>query len=118
MPTYDIKFNINSKYPVVIYSISYENPIQDMFEISEKLCEIWHNSCDVLFDLLLSNGDEFNRFAIAHFNGKVIEYDTIRVAQNFDNIDVKSINEYYKNNIAVLNNGILTASQKIKIIKN
>lgn len=118
MPTFDIKYNVCAKYPVVIYSVSYLNPMQDLTEISSELCEKINNECEVLFDMLLTNGEEFNRFAIAKFNGKQIIYDSIRIVDVSDNRELSMINTYYKHNASILNKGVLTSSQKYKYVKN
>lgn len=117
MSTFDIKYDICSKYPVVIYSVSYLNPIQDLTEISSELCKNISNACEVLFDMLLTNGEEFNRFATAKFDGKQIVYDSISVVNVFDSSELSIINSYYKQHTHILNKGVLTSGQKYKYVK-
>lgn len=99
------------------YSVSYLNPIQDLSEISGELCKNINNACEVLFDMLLTNGEEFNRFAIAKFDGKQIVYDSISVVNVSDSGELSTINSYYKQHKHTLNKGVLTASQKYKYVK-
>lgn len=117
MPTFDIKYNMCAKYPVVIYSVSYLNPIQDLAEISNELCKKLNNACEVLFDMLLTNGEEFNRFAIAKFDGNQIIYDSISVVNVSDSGELSTINAYYRQHIQTLNRGVLSPSQKRKYVK-
>lgn len=115
--TFDIKYNVNKTYPIVIYSVPYINPLENIDDISSALSKCNVKPCNVLFDLLLSNGDEFNRFASGYFDGTKINYNSLEII-NLNNCDIiKSINSYYKDNISCLNNGVLTSSQKLKFAK-
>lgn len=118
MSIYDIKVNTNKKYPIIIYSVSYINPISELDNISKDLRNRIHKECDVLFDLLLTNGEEFNRFAIGHFDGYNINFASINTVKIINNKDLGFINNYYKQNIKILNKGVLTASEKLKYINS
>ena len=75
------------------------------------------NAGFVLFDLLLSNGDSFNRFAEAYFDGYEIKRDMICVVSLNDTKQLKYINSHYKERTVELNNSVLTPSEKYKYSK-
>ena len=77
--TYEIKQIKSTFFSTVVYAISFENPLQELSSISRELTSIIHKPCNVLFDLLLSNGDEFNRFVLGKFDGTNIDYDSLRI---------------------------------------
>ena len=115
--TYEIKRIKNADFSAIIYSISYENPLQDMDSISHELLFNFHAPCDVLFDLLLSNGEEFNRFALGHFDGKKLNYESLRTIEIEDLNLIKQINSYYSGKFAYLKNSVLSLHQIIKYAK-
>lgn len=117
MATYSIVYKKERKYKAVIYSNSYLNPIQDIKKISLDLCCHINTEGILLFDLLLSNGENFNRFAEAYFNGKEIIVDTIRTIEMYDNKFLDEINSFYKGNYKLLNESVLTASERFKYAK-
>lgn len=114
--TFEIRYDSSQHYPVVVYSTSYLNPLQNVDDISMELHEKRNVPCDVLFDLLLSNGEEFNRFVLGHFDGQNIDYNSLKVI-NLSNEVVNIINKYYGKRLNNLNNSVLTSSQKIKYAK-
>ena len=117
MNSYQIILKQSSKYQAVIYSISYNNPIQDIREISEYIRKQTNIAGYVLFDLLLSNGENFNRFAEGYFDGYEIKYNSLKVVEVHDANTLQDINSYYKKNRQILNNGILSPSEKYKYAK-
>ena len=117
MNSYQIILKQSSKYQAVIYSISYNNPIQDIREISEYIRKQTNIAGYVLFDLLLSNGENFNRFAEGYFDGYEIKYNSLKVVEVHDANTLQDINSYYKKNRQVLNNGIPSPSEKYKYAK-
>lgn len=118
MNSYQIILKRSSKYQAVIYAVSYNNPIQDIHEISEYIRKQTNIAGYVLFDLLLSNGENFNRFAEGYFDGYEIKYSSIKVIELDDAKILQDVNSYYKKNRQVLNNGILSPSEKFKYAKN
>lgn len=64
---------------VIIYATSYFNPLSDLEQLSKELNRNIDVSCNLLFDLLLSNGDSYNRFVTCKFDGRKIIRDSIDV---------------------------------------
>lgn len=118
MTSYSIVYRENKKYAVVIYSNSYINPIQDLKEISMEIRKHINTECPVLFDMLLSNGENFNRFAEAFFDGTEILFESIQVVEMNDLIFLNEINTFYKRNMKALNNSVLSPSERFKYAKN
>lgn len=115
--TYEIKRVKNVGFSAIVYSISYENPLQDINSISHDLFSDFQASCDVLFDLLLSNGEEFNRFILGHFDGKNLNYESLKIINISDQNMLKKINSYYSGKFAYLKNSVLNSSQILKYAK-
>ena len=107
--TYEIKQIKSTFFSTVVYAISFENPLQELSSISRELTSIIHKPCNVLFDLLLSNGDEFNRFVLGKFDGTNIDYDNATL--------VRTINSYYHGKYDYLNNSVLSMRQKTLFAK-
>ena len=59
---YSIEYHKHNKYLAVIYSSSYINPFDSIKEINNDMKRNSSKEGFVLFDLLLSNGNNFNRF--------------------------------------------------------
>lgn len=82
----------------IAYATSYLNPLSDMMEVSREISSIISSPCELLFDLLLANGDSFNRYAICKFDGKNILRESIDIIEE-DQIDDTSKHrmvEYYR----------------------
>lgn len=83
---------------VIIYATSYFNPLGNLEQLSEELAASIKESCDILFDLLLSNGDSYNRFVTCKFDGGNIMRDSIDIISE-DCIEPtykKIISNYYR----------------------
>lgn len=117
MINYNVVFEECEKYSAIIYSLSYDNPIHDIQIISEELNKTISKSCYILFDLLLSNGENFNRFVEGYFDGAKISFDSLSVIDLPTETNLSRINSFYRKNPSVLNNGVLTNSQKLKYIR-
>lgn len=117
MTSYKIVYQNYDKYSAVIYAVSYNNPIDDIIEISKDIKNKLNNSCFLLFDMLLCNGDNFNRFAECYFNGNEICFDSLNIINLNKDSHLEQINKYYKNNIKQLNNSVLSSSEKFKYAK-
>lgn len=114
---YYIDYHKCNKYSAIVYSASYVNPFEEILDISLEIKKTLSYGGFVLFDLLLSNGDNFNRFAEAYFDGREIKRDSINII-SLDNVkELKQINSYYKGRLAELNNSILTPSERFKYLK-
>lgn len=66
-------------YDYIIYPSSYMNPLSKIKRLNEKLKNKINYPCTLLFDLLLCNGDNFNRFAKAYYDGEKVVRDSIEV---------------------------------------
>lgn len=114
---YSIEYHKYNKYLAVIYSSSYINPFDSIKQIND---EMKHNSLKegfVLFDLLLSNGNNFNRFFEAYFDGQEIKKETISVVVSQEIADIKIIDSHYRGRIKELNNSVLSPSEKYRFLK-
>lgn len=109
--TYEIKHIKSTIFSAVVYAISFENPLQELSSISHELTSTICTPCDILFDLLLSNGDEFNRFVLGRFDGTNIDYDSLRIIELNDTKLVQQINTYYRGKYDYLNNSVLSVRQ-------
>lgn len=117
MANYNIDYKKCNKYSAVIYSSSYINPLDSITDITFEIKRNLIGAGFVLFDFLLSNGDNFNRFAEAYFDGKEIKRDTICVVKLENVNELKQINAHYKGKNKELNNSVLSSSEKYKFSK-
>lgn len=117
MDSYNIVYKKSNKYSALIYSVSYNNPIEDIKKISADIRTQLNEACYILFDLLLANGDSFNRFVEGYFDGKEIKFDTINVVVLDDREQLETINDYYKGKVKEVNNSVLLSSEKFKYVR-
>ncbi|ELM3616124.1 type II toxin-antitoxin system RnlB family antitoxin [Aeromonas sobria] len=68
----------DSHYAAVVIAADYQNPLQELPSVMDELRKK-EVSGEILFDLLFSNGTEWNRFASMQFNGHAFERKTFRV---------------------------------------
>jgi hypothetical protein len=111
MRIYDISFKQSGKYSAVIYPVSYENPVVEIVSISKDLRDRIPKDTYVLFDLLLSNGDSFNRFVEAFFDGEYVDSSSFSITQ-ISQEQVKSLNKYYCGKTEQLNRSVLSTKEK------
>lgn len=116
MKNYNIDYNTFIKYKAIVYSASYINPINDIDNIANDLVEKSISAGYVLFDFLLSNGNNFNRFAEVYFNGKSIEKETICTISFSNKNDISTLNSHYTGRFKELNNSILSSKEKIGFV--
>lgn len=114
--TIDTKLQ-SDKYSAVIYALSYNNPLHDIDSVSSTLRKRRTSPSYILFDLLLSNGVNFNRFVEGYFNGEMISFDSLNIVELHDDCQIDCINAYYQNNPAILNKGVLSASEKMRFAR-
>ena len=113
MNSFNIVYEQHGKYSAIVYPISYQNPIEDIQLISRELMNHLPAGSYVLFDLLLSNGDNFNRFAEVIFNGSEISRKEIKVATIPISL-IQSLDSYYHGRIKELNKSVLSNKEKYK----
>lgn len=113
MNSFNIIYGKHGKYSAIIYPVSYVNPIDDIKLISKELREHLPAGCYVLFDLLLSNGDNFNRFSEVYFDGNEINSGSISVTE-IPTEELKKLNLYYRGKTKELSKSVLSTKEKYK----
>lgn len=113
MNSFNIIYTKHGKYAAIIYPISYLNPIEDIHLISIELKKHISAGSYVLFDLLLSNGDNFNRFAEALYNGEELSSKEVSITTIPEN-EVQDLNLYYRGRTKELSKSVLTARERFK----
>ena len=113
MNSYDIIYEQFGKYEAIVYPVSYLNPIDDFQLISVELREHLPAGCYVLFDLLLSNGDNFNRFAELYYDGNELSAGLIRIIE-IKSDELKKLNLYYRGKTKELSKSVLSPKERYK----
>lgn len=118
MNEYNILKINNEDYKVIIFSNSYETPLLYLEDISNELKAQNLSNCKVVFDMLLCRGNTTERYTEAIFDGERF------VNSSFKYIKVDKKNElrkialdFFKSNISILENSILTSLQRKMINK-
>ena len=107
---YEIQVLDSLEYNIIVYSRA-ANTISDYIkEVAVQLISKNYTGL-VLFDLLLSNGVN-DRYYILNFNGYQFEYNTLRKLDIISHKIRNTSNNYYRNNISLLESSILTKKQK------
>lgn len=78
---------------------------------NNRIEKTFTTGCYVLFDLLLSNGDNFNRFAEAYYDGNELSTRLINIIEMPDN-EVKELNHYYKGKTKELSKSVLSMRER------
>ncbi|WP_139365679.1 type II toxin-antitoxin system RnlB family antitoxin [Shouchella patagoniensis] len=98
-----------NKYPYLVISTSYNNPLDDLKEIENDLGDF---SGRLLFDLLASNGHAPNRF----IEGKVVngrfETSSFKIVNHIDLEIKKETFNYFMDNMQELENSVLNNAAK------
>ncbi|MGI6721774.1 MAG: type II toxin-antitoxin system RnlB family antitoxin [Anaerovoracaceae bacterium] len=123
MKNYNIVYcaNSNNRYAAIVYSSSYVNPLDEIDVISKELRQHIGDRQEkkaIVFDLLLSNGESFNRFVEGVFDGSSISFDSLKTIDALDDDFLTNVNRFYKNNKNVLSRGVLSARQKFKYARH
>ncbi|GIC14275.1 Hypothetical protein VCSRO98_2161 [Vibrio cholerae] len=101
----------HSELGLVVSSISYESPLQDLPEI--ELClKSERYVGDVVFDLLCSNGNEFNRFVTMTFDGSSFNRRTLNILSNPPKELLSRQNRFYCQNKFHISNSVLSSSSR------
>ena len=101
---------------VVVYPSSYINPMSDLVFFEQELVAAKCEPGNVLIDLLLCNGDNFNRFSSFYFDGKRIIRNTIDLVFLSEK-DEERVNAFYSNNKSILKNSVLVKSEYMTYAK-
>lgn len=94
-------------YDYIIYPTTYINPLLKQALLNEILKKETRKRCKILFDLLLCNGDCFNRFCKGIFDGNKMLDDSLDLVEISDNEKIKYVEKYYANNKGALKKGVL-----------
>lgn len=113
MCSYNIVYKKYGKYSAVIYPVSYINPLEEINQISKDIKNNLKRGDCVLLDLLLSNGDNFNRFAEFYYNGNEVEMSSVSVI-DVSNDELQMLNQYYKGRVKELSNSVLSPKERFK----
>lgn len=113
MNTFNIIYKHYDKYAAIVYPVSYHNPIEDIHSVSVELKKHLITDCYILFDLLLSNGNNFNRFAEGYYDGNDIKLNTINVIE-IPSDKVHELDMYYHGKTKELNKSVLSAKEKFR----
>ena len=106
----------NNAYPVMVFSVSYKSPLEEIRLLEEELNGA---PCDVLFDLLLCNGVASNRYLVGTFNGENFEYKTFRpISSDELPIDIRESSvAFYQQHPEYVENSILPQAQQFLVRK-
>lgn len=99
-----------------VQSISYISPINSLMEITNELYLLNYEG-NVVFDLLLTNGDSTNRFLISKFSNKQFLMKSFKKTEIPLTI-MADVVEYYKDHPEFLSKSILTNSMINRILNS
>lgn len=84
---FDINYSLlNSNDIIVITALNHESPLDNLKDVVARLkeCKIKNKPVLVIFDLLCSNGNEWNRFVSLRFDGTKFIHQSFNVLSNDD----------------------------------
>lgn len=118
MKRYDIQKIQDNEYEIMVFSTSFETPLQDVDDISKDLSNCTDCKVKVVFDLLLNMGNGSERYAEVFFDGREFDKSSFK----FISVDKKSgirkiSTDYFKNNADMLANSVLSSMQKQLILR-
>lgn len=111
MNSFNIVYEQHGKYSAIVYPVSYFNPIEEIQLISMELKKHLSCGCYILFDLLLSNGNNFNRFAEVFFDGNNINIGAVSVT-DIPKDELKKLNLYYRGKTKELSRSVLSMKER------
>lgn len=103
-------------YDTIVYAINYMNPLSNLADLEDSLAATRVGSGYVLVDLLLCNGNNFNRFAQFYYDGDKITRSTIDIAELRKKEEI-FVNDFYKGHKSVLAKGVLTPREYMQFVK-
>lgn len=108
LPTNDVS--------VIVYSLSYDSPMNYLSSIEKDLADTGVKG-RVCFDLLLSNGNTSDRFYCAFFDGNKITYNSIKKETEIPTEIYEYSLNFYSDKEEYLTNSVLNKAQRF-LIKN
>ena len=103
-------------YTHIILSISYLNPLDQKDAIEEDLKKRGVKG-KILFDLLLSHGNNPDRFYEASFDGEKINEDSLKAAKSISKTIKRLSMSFYREQNRFLESSVLSKTQKFLIRK-
>lgn len=100
----------------MIFSTSENNPTDNISIIEKDLMKKKYSG-NVFFDLLLTNGNNFNRYLKAYFDGNSFEMDSYTIILEPKKELKKKSLDFYQKNINILDNSIISNPIKFMIKK-
>jgi len=100
----------------MIFSVSEYNPTDYISTIEQDLIQKSYLG-NVVFDLLLTNGNNFNRYLKAYFDGDRFNRDSYKIIDDPQHQLKKRSVDFYQKNITFLENSILSKPIKFMIKK-
>jgi hypothetical protein len=94
----------------IVIATSYENPLSSLTDIARQMLSERHTHAEeVIFDLLCSNGDEWNRFAAIEYNGRSFVKSTFHILppSAVDSKLIESQSRYFASHPEFLENSVL-----------
>ncbi|PVE15079.1 hypothetical protein DDA98_11565 [Clostridium perfringens] len=107
---------INNTSEYIILSTSYISPLDELFDLEQEL-KILNFKGEIIFDLLLCNGLNDNRFLKGFFDGDYIDISNLTILNNIDSNIKKISKEFYINNSDLVEYSVLPDAHKY-IVKN
>lgn len=98
------------EYDYIVYPTSYINPLLNQKELNANLRKSLHRPCNILFDLLLCNGNCFNRFCKGRYDGVKILDESLELV-DIGNEMIEFIEKYYVENRKTLTKGVLVPKE-------
>ena len=83
---------------IIIFSRSHESPTNNIQLVEETLSKLNYNG-EIIFDLLLSVGNSFNRYILATFKNNKINRKSYKILEDVPMKLRELSRNYYKNNI-------------------
>ncbi len=118
MKEYDIKIfqNKNNETQYIVFSTSFMSPLDSLRKIEEELSTQINGEKEIIFDLLLSNGNNSNRYGKAVYDGQKFKFRSFEIVNTPKGSDLRKFStQYYKEHIEFINNSILSSAQKYLI---
>ncbi|CAG37895.1 type II toxin-antitoxin system RnlB family antitoxin [Desulfotalea psychrophila] len=101
---------------VVVYSTSSYSPMNSLGALERELGQLGAR-CEVVFDLLLSNGNAKDRFYRIDFMGKRFDRKSLEILENPSRELQKKALDFYSTNHELLDNSILSKPLKFLVKK-
>lgn len=105
------ELNSSLEYRYIVYPTTYINPLARMGTLNMQLEDQNLDASWILFDLLLCNGDNYNRFAKAYYDGTKVDTVSIELVEDISSDDIKMIEQYYSEDKTTLKKGVLVPGE-------